>query len=302
MNQNDLMTSVTSESEKGREPLKVAVGQFISVADVDTNLDTMDRLANKAASEGSQLIVFPEAAMYQWNTSSETIARIATEEGERYIHRSQDIAIRNNIALIVGGYSKNPDGGRPFNRLTAINNRGEILTSYDKVHLYDAYSWVESDTVTPGPIQGDFSELGVFVINGWRIGLLNCYDLRFPELARGLCERGADVITMSSAWVAGPLKEFHLSTLATARAIENTAYVVVANQPPPLSTGNSSIISPFGTNIAGVDLAEDIATAELREDILESSRAQLPIRLNRRYAASSLPAGTQTLTSAQREG
>lgn len=302
MNQNDLMTSVTDRKSPSREPLGVSVGQFISVANVANNLETMDRLAKKAVSQGSDLIVFPEAAMYQWSASSETLAHVADKEGDQYIQHSQDIAARNNIAMIVGGYSKNPDGGKPFNRLTAINNRGEILTSYDKVHLYDAYSWVESDTVTPGPIHGDFSELGVFDLNGWRIGMLNCYDLRFPELARGLCERGADVITMSSAWVTGPLKEFHLSTLAAARAIENTAYVVVANQPPPLSTGNSSIISPFGTSIATVDLTEDIASEELRVDILDSSRAQLPIRLNRRYAASSLPADTQTLTPDQKEG
>lgn len=302
MYQNDLMIGVTDRKRPNREPLGVAVGQFISVANVDNNLETMDRLAKKAVSQGSDLIVFPEASMYQWSASSETLAYIADEEGDRYIQHCQDIATRNSIAMIVGGYSKNSDASKPFNRLTAINNRGEILASYDKVHLYDAYSWVESDTVTPGPIHGDFSELGVFDLKGWRIGMLNCYDLRFPELARGLCERGADVITMSSAWVTGPLKEFHLSTLATARAIENTAYVVVANQPPPLSTGKSSIISPFGTSIAAVDLAEDVASEKLRGDVLDSSRSQLPIRLNRRYAASSLPAHTQTLTSPQKEG
>lgn len=302
MNQNDLMTQLINREASARTPLGISVGQFISVADVSKNLATIANLAKKAVHDGSDLIVFPEASMYQWSASSETLANIAAVEGERFIARSQEIAADNNIAMIVGGYSKNPDGGKPFNRLTAIDSDGQILTSYDKVHLYDAYSWLESDTVTPGPVHGDFSELGVFDIKGWRVGMLNCYDLRFPELARGLSERGADIITMSSAWVTGPLKEFHLSTLAAARAIENTAYVVVSNQPPPLSTGNSSILSPFGTTIATVDLAEDIASERLRDEVLDSSRGQLPIRLNRRYAASASPVHHEPLTPAQKEG
>src|SRR5699024_8621901 len=108
MNQNDLMTSVTDRKRPNREPLGVSVGQFISVANVAKNLETMDRLAKKAVSEGSDLIVFPEAAMYQWSASSDTLAHIANEEGAWYIQCAQDIAARNNIAMIVGGYSKNP--------------------------------------------------------------------------------------------------------------------------------------------------------------------------------------------------
>lgn len=286
MDQIDLMNHSSLPADQNRKPLTIAVGQFSSVEDTDTNLETIDRLTYDAAKSGADLVVFPEASSFSWRAESELISKVAAEHGERFVKTSREIAKRHNVAIIVGSYANSSTSNKPFNRLTAIDGAGEVAAVYDKLHLYDAYTWTESNTVSPAPILGNFDELGVFDLKGWRIGMLNCYDLRFPEMARGLTERGADIIAMSTAWVSGPLKDFHLSTLAAARAIETTSYLAVANQGGGHSTGRSTVVSPFGNTLSTLDLEEGIAIAVLTDEVLKSCREQLPIRLNRRYSAS----------------
>src|SRR5699024_6722779 len=95
---------------------------------------------------------------------------------------------------------------------------------YDKVHLYDAFKFQESEYLHPG------AELPpVIEIDGVKVGFAICYDLRFPELFRTLTDRGAEVICVSAAWIAGNLKETHWLTLLRARAIENTSYVFASD-------------------------------------------------------------------------
>ena len=85
---------------------------------------------------------------------------------------------------------------------------------------------------------------------GWRLGLMTCYDLRFPELARALVDAGAEVLVVPAAWVAGPRKVDHWRTLVRARAIENTVYVVAAAQPAPRYAGHSMVVDPLGDVLA----------------------------------------------------
>ena len=86
----------------------------------------------------------------------------------------------------------------------------------------------ESDNVTAGR-----RPTRLFDVNGFTVGLMTCYDVRFPEMARLLAVRGADVLVLPAAWVKGPLKEHHWRTLVTARALENTVYVVASGECGP---------------------------------------------------------------------
>ena len=109
---------------------------------------------------------------------------------------------------------------------------GELRIAYDKLHLYDAFAEQESTVVRPGN-----TVPGLVNIDGWRFGVMTCYDLRFPELARTLATAGTDVICVSAAWVRGPLKEHHWATLAFARAIENTCYLMACSELGPTTIG-----------------------------------------------------------------
>src|SRR5690606_6380687 len=91
-----------------------------------------------------------------------------------------------------------------------------------------------------------------FTVDGLRVALQTCYDLRFPEVSRRLVDAGADIIACPSEWVRGPLKEHHWRTLVTARALENTLFVAAADHAPPIGVGNSMIVDPMGVAVASI--------------------------------------------------
>ncbi len=120
--------------------------------------------------------------------------------------------------------------GRVYNTLVLVGPSG-LLGAYRKVHLYDALGWCESERIAPGAPGSDNTPLAP--VDGLTVGVLTCYDLRFPESARRALDAGATVLAVPAAWVAGEHKVEHWRTLLRARAIENTAYVVAAAQPGP---------------------------------------------------------------------
>jgi predicted amidohydrolase len=115
------------------------------------------------------------------------------------------------------------------------------------------------------------------------VGLMTCYDLRFPELARELVRRGAELLVVPSAWVAGPLKVEHWRTLVTARAIENTVYVAAVGQPGPRYTGHSSVVDPAGRAVARVEDGAHLLTATVSTEEVARTRAENPSLSNRRF-------------------
>ena len=265
-----------------RAPLTVAVGQFAAGVDVAENLRRIDVLTRSAVRAGAELVVFPEASMYAWDAPVEDLAAAVRDHGARFLDGIREIAARTETTLVVGGFA---DSGTalPYNRLVVVGPGGRVIGSYDKVHLYDAFAWRESDKVTPGQPQPDLSELCTVPVGDFTLGLLNCYDLRFPEMARALVDRGADVLVVSAAWVAGPRKELHWEVLLRARAIENTSYVLAACQPPPRSVGMSMIVDPLGAIAAGCVANEGVAVHRLDPGHLADVRDILPALTHRRY-------------------
>jgi predicted amidohydrolase len=154
---------------------------------------------------------------------------------------------------------------------------GERLAAYRKIHLYDSFGYQESDTVSPGAI-----EPVVVDVRGFPVGLMTCYDLRFPELARALAERGAEVVVVPAAWVAGKRKVEHWRTLLRARAIENTVWVVAVGQPGPRYTGHSLVVAPDGDVIAETDVDEVVIDARIDRAAVEDVRRTNPSLANRR--------------------
>lgn len=260
----------------------VAAAQFAAIGDVTANLATIERLAASAAAQGARLAVFPEASMYDFTASASDLAMVARRDGRRFEAEVHAIAKRHNITLVVGMYSEG-SGALSRNTFIVAGADGRSLGRYEKLHLYDAFHYRESDKNERAPLLENFAELCLFDLGGLRFGLLNCYDLRFPEMARALIDRGADVLLIGSGWVAGPLKEMHWDTLLRARAIENTCYVAAACQPAPLSVGLSMVVDPSGLSIATVPGNEGLAIAHLTAARLADVRQILPSLLHRRY-------------------
>ena len=151
------------------------------------------------------------------------------------------------------------------------------------MHLYDAFSFQESAKNRHAPLRPDHDEVYVARVDGIRFGILNCYDLRFPEIARIAVDKGADVLVYGAGWIAGSLKELHWESLLRARAIENTCFVLAACQPPPESVGMSMAIDANGLTLAGIARNEGICTASIDLEHLRQVRDVLPCLAHRRY-------------------
>lgn len=265
--------------------LAVAVAQFPGSNNIEENKKYILQLSQQAANSGAELVVFPEAAMCSFSSELADLQEVASKHSPAFIEFMQDLAKQHGFAIIVGvlSASESAEDERVVNQLLAISREGEIITRYTKVHLYDAFSFKESDKVQPGTIYPDHRELSVFKLKDFAIGLVNCYDLRFPELSRKLAVAGVDILSLSAAWLAGPYKESHWEILSRARAIENTCYVLACGQTAPKNTGQSMIIDPMGAILAGAGEEPGLIVQMLTKDRIHKVREVLPCLANRRY-------------------
>ncbi len=255
----------------------VAVCQFAPTASREGNRARIAELAADAAARGAGLIVFPEYASYFVATMDETLTENAEPLDGPFTQALRALAAEHS-ATIVAGLVEEAAEGRVRNAVVAVDASG-IRAVYRKQHLYDAFGQTESDWVEPGELTAP----EIFELDGLRIGLMTCYDLRFPEVARTLVDAGAEVLVIPAEWVRGPLKEHHWETLLTARAIENTVYAVAADHPAPVGVGHSMVVDPQGVKTASVGTEEGIALAELDRAAIERVREVNPALRLRRY-------------------
>ena len=257
--------------------MRISVGQFGPVGDVEANLAVMARLAARAAGEGADLLVLPEEAMLGAREVGEEFPDAVATAWEPFAAGLAALAREHGIAVVAGGYEPGPDR-RPYNTLLAVGADGARLGAYRKLHLYDAFAHRESDRITPGDGGVAAIELG-----GLRLGLLTCYDLRFPELSRRLAVEGADVLVIPAAWFSGEHKVDHWRTLLQARAVENTVWVAAADTCSDGTVGHSMIVDPLALPVAELaDEREAVVTAEVTRERIDEVREFLPSLANRR--------------------
>jgi len=263
--------------------VKIALCQMLSTEDKDTNFAEMRRLAEIGAARGADLVVFPEWAMFEVAELSRVFVENAEPLDGPFAGRVSALAAELSVTIVYGLVETSPDPDRAYNSLLVIGPDGERVTAYRKQHLYDAFGFKESDFICPG----DLDAPETFTVGDAEIGLLTCYDLRFPEPARRVVDAGAQVLLYPASWVPGPRKEFHWKTLLLARAIENTVYVAGVSQAPGLGVGSSLAVDPMGSTIAELAEAVDVAVFEVDPTRIDVVRASNPSLANRRYQVSS---------------
>ncbi|RHW25808.1 carbon-nitrogen hydrolase family protein [Nocardioides immobilis] len=254
--------------------LRLALVQAASGLDPTENREALDRLAPG----GHDLVVFPEAFARDFGEAGSDVSPYAEPLDGPFATELAGVAQARATTVVAGMFEQSTDPERPFNTLVV---RGAAQASYRKVHLYDSFGYRESDRLMAGPIAPVVVEVG-----GWQVGLMTCYDLRFPEFTRRLVDAGAEVIVVPAAWVAGPRKVHHWRTLLTARAIENTVYVAAVGQPAPRYTGHSMVVDPLGEVVAEAGPGDEgepvVVTAEVDRATLDSARVTNPSLANRR--------------------
>jgi predicted amidohydrolase len=263
-----------------------SVAQFAPGEDKSANLSRIERLVAEAAAQGSDLVVFPEYSMFTVPVMDERFLESAERADGEFVSHVKDLATTHGIAIVCGMNEATDEGSHIHNTLLAVDAQGQVVATYRKLHLYDAFGYTESSLVSPGPVE----PAQTFTIDGLRFGMQTCYDLRFPEVTRRLVDAGADAVLMPAEWVPGPLKEDHWTTLVRARAIENTVYLAAADQCGSSGAGNSMIVDPMGVVLAALGEEEGLATATLDPSRIERVREKNPAIHLRRFSVVETPA------------
>jgi predicted amidohydrolase len=268
--------------------MRVAAAQFASDLDKEANRARALGAVRDASSQGATLVVLPEAAMCGFGEAHTDLRELAEPLDGPFVTALSEAAAETGATVVAGTFEPVPGDARVYSTLVVVGLHG-LLARYRKVHLYDALGWIESERLAPGV--PDASNAPVVDLGELSLGLLNCYDLRFPESARLAVDEGATALAVPAAWVAGEHKAAHWRTLLGARAIENTAYVIAAAQPAPVFSGCSQIVDPFGVVVA--ELGPDdgagssaIVIAEVRGPRVDEARRALPVLLHRRFSVS----------------
>ncbi len=273
--------------------MRIAVSQFDPGTDPAANAEHLVTQAARAAGDGAALLLAPEGSIVSFLQDPAAPVRAAQELDGPFVSALADASREHGLTIAAGTFVPDPDSARVHNTLVVVQ-RGELVAAYRKIHLYDAFSFVESDSVAPGSASPPVIE-----IDGLAVGFATCYDLRFPELFRVLQAAGAQVLALASAWVRGPLKEEHWLTLLRARAIENTCYVVAADQIGRAGIGRSAAFDPFGLPL--LDLGTDqpgYGVVEVSAGRVEDVRKVLPSNSHARFHIDPVPLGERVASAA----
>jgi predicted amidohydrolase len=262
--------------------MRITLTQLPSSRDRDRNLDAAVEVIEAAGAAGTDLILLPENCLFCGTNAEMRAAALSLESPE--IKRLRDLARRWRTAIILGGFKRRSVDGTIHNTALVIDQEGALPGHYDKLHLFNAavggvvYQASSVETPGEGPV--------IVSLDGVRLGLTICYDVRFPELYRHLALGGAQVLLVPSAFTRAT-GEAHWEVLLRARAIENGAFVVasatiggdLAAPPDPTHThGHALCVDPWGHILA--DLGEaPVAwrTVKLDLDEVAAVRKRLPV-------------------------
>lgn len=258
--------------------MRVALAQIQSSTDPAANLKLVEEYTHRAVDAGASLVLFPEATMARFGVP---LGGVAEPFDGPWANAVRDIAARAGIVVVAGMFVPSDDG-RAFNTLLATGPG--VDARYDKIHLYDAFGFLESKTVAPG------SEPVVIEVDGVTVGLTLCYDIRFPELYVELAERGAEIITAHASWGTGPGKLDQWTLLARARAIDTTTVVAAVGQAypgdeiaklGPTGVGGSLVASALGEVLTSAGHDSELLVCDIDLEAARKARQTVAVMQNR---------------------
>ena len=263
--------------------INVAVAQRNSDGTANENLLGMTAMIEEAVenSKNLDIIVFPEYCYYAPDTIKES-SQAEDIPGE-FTEAIGELARKYKLNIIPGSFVEKAEGSKVYNTCVFINREGKVIGKYQKIHLFDAIGFKESDYVEAG------KEMCVIDTDIGRVGIMVCYDLRFPEVARSMVLKGANILFVPAAFPSGnplPPRTDHWDLLVQSTALLNITYVVAANQYGHAGNenhfGRSSIVDPWGTVVSSASNRQDIIFATLDMDYQNSIRDSVATWKNRK--------------------
>ena len=258
---------------------KIAIVQFKASTDKEKNLKKILNYIHKASLRGADLCAFPEFMMF-YTTSYQSPSKLASESETitgSFVKTIAKAAKKNSIQVVGTFYEKSKKKDRVYDTCFLISKSGKILSKYRKIHLYDALGFKESKKMIPGQkiVSPTKTNIG-------KLGMLICYDLRFPEMSRALVTAGSEILVAPSAWVKGKMKEEHWITINKTRAIENGCYIIAPDQVGNIYCGRSVVVDPYGKILLDMKKRQGIGIVNISLDKVHQTRKVLPLLKNRR--------------------
>jgi predicted amidohydrolase len=262
------------------DPLRVACVQLTSTTKIEENIEISSALVREAHGKGARFITMPEVVNLCQRRSEEAKASVQLQENEKALAAYRALAQELGVWLLAGSLAiKLPNDERLANRQFLIDDKGGIVASYDKIHMFDVNlangeTFRESKTYRPG-------DRAVVAQTPWApLGMTICYDVRFPYLYRSLAHAGAKMLAVPSAFTRRT-GEAHWHVLMRARAIETGCFVIAAAQcgdheDGRKSYGHSVIVGPWGEVIADGGEEPGVIVADLDFAAVDKARSMIP--------------------------
>ncbi len=240
---------------QGMAGVTVSLAQFGACEDKRHNLCKIQDYAQKAKAFGASMLFLPEYSMFyaKMNRRSQNIQAAEPLDGP-FVSALSQIARRYGLWLAAGMYERTD--GLPYNAVVVIDKDGTLRGVHRKQRLYDAFGYRESDECRPGksPFRPVDTPVG-------RLGLITCYELRFPALAAAQKQDGAEILLVPAGWTAGANKVLHWRTLLCARAIENSMPVIGVDQyAPDCFIGHSVAFASDGSTLGALEEGDGLLT------------------------------------------
>ncbi|UOX93339.1 carbon-nitrogen hydrolase family protein [Amycolatopsis sp. FBCC-B4732] len=261
---------------------RIALCQVNSGDDPEANLKLVRSGVEAAVAGGARIVVFPEATMARFGRPLEPVAEPLDGPWASAVAA---VAAEYDVVVVAGMFTP-ADEGRVRN--TLLITGGGHHRGYDKIHLYDAFGFAESDTVAPG------ASATTFELDGVVYGVATCYDVRFPELFRALADDGADVVLLPASWGAGEGKRDQWEVLVRARALDSGCWVLGCGQADPAATGTavnpkaptgigfSTVSDGFGRVVAQAGAAPETLLVDVDPAVSAKARTATGALANRR--------------------
>jgi predicted amidohydrolase len=262
---------------------KLAVCQMNVVDNKETNVKKAVDMIESAARNDADLILLPEMFNCPYDNSKFREYAESAEDSATLEMISE--TARNSGVYVVAGSIPELDDGKLYNSSFIFNRDGEVMDVHRKMHLFDIHvpgeiSFRESETLTAG------DKVTVVETDLCRIGVVICYDIRFPELSRLMVDKGVELILVPGAFnmTTGPA---HWETLMRVRAVDNQVYLAAASparnhELSYIAYGHSMVVDPWGEVLSQVGASEEIIYAEMNSSRIIDVRNQLPLLENRR--------------------
>jgi len=260
----------------GAVVMKIALAQIRSwPGDLTRNTRSIVKQIRTAAALGCDAVILPE--MSDTGYHMPTIVKTASAWDGGVYAEVAGVAAEAKLTVIAG-LSERVDTDI-YNTVAVVGPDGRLIAKYRKTHLITAEPICEQNYIRPG------DKITLCEVGGFGVGLMTCYDIRFPEMARRLALSGAEILVVPAAFPLLRIK--HWDTINSCRAIENQVYVAAVNRVGDdeglVFGGSSTLLDPYGTILASAsEIDETLLTGEISKERLAEVRGRMKVYQDRR--------------------